>query len=79
MFSVNNTIPGQKHTIYTSNFSGSPEQGAVLYQVESLTQHIRIIAVFRYLTLVPAMNSSFIELEICEIGLVGEFIIYNRK
>ncbi|CAG2189960.1 Receptor-type tyrosine-protein phosphatase zeta,Tyrosine-protein phosphatase non-receptor type 7,Receptor-type tyrosine-protein phosphatase eta,Receptor-type tyrosine-protein phosphatase R,Tyrosine-protein phosphatase non-receptor type 5,Receptor-type tyrosine-protein phosphatase S,Receptor-type tyrosine-protein phosphatase beta,Receptor-type tyrosine-protein phosphatase O,Receptor-type tyrosine-protein phosphatase kappa,Receptor-type tyrosine-protein phosphatase delta,Receptor-type tyrosine-protein phosph len=67
---VNTTIPGLNHTIYTSNSSGSLEQGTVLYQVDSLTQHISIKAVFRYLTLVPAINSSFIGLEICEIGIV---------
>lgn len=77
MFSVNSTIMGRKHTIYASNSSEDLEKGTVLYHGESLPQNISINAIFRYLTFVPDNKSAVIELDICEIGIVGEYLIRN--
>ncbi|CAC5376552.1 PTPRT [Mytilus coruscus] len=68
---VNTTIKGLVHTIYASNSSREPEKGTVLYHGASLPQNISTNAVFRFLTFVPDTKSAVIELEICEIGIVG--------
>ncbi|XP_076111595.1 uncharacterized protein LOC143079627 [Mytilus galloprovincialis] len=68
---VNTTTKGLVHTIYASNSSVDPEKGTVLYHEESLPQHISTNAIFRYLTFVPDNKSAEMELEICEIGIVG--------
>ncbi|XP_063398426.1 uncharacterized protein LOC134683184 [Mytilus trossulus] len=68
---VNTTTQGRVHTIYASNSSGDPKEGTVLYHGEWLPQSISTNATVRYLTFVPDNKSSVIELDICEIGIVG--------
>lgn len=76
---MNTTTKGRVHTIYASNSSGDPAKGTVLYHGESLPQNISTNAIFRYLTFVPDNRSALLELEICEIGIVGEYLNRNLE
>lgn len=67
-----NTTKDGNHTIYASNASDLWENGTVLYRGESLPTVINVSAVFRYLTYVSRNQNKFSELEVCEIGIVGE-------
>lgn len=73
MFSVNTTTNGLMHRFYASNSSAEPEKGTVLYQGNFLPQNIKTYAVFRYLTYIPAIKTASVELEMCDIGIVGEY------
>ncbi|CAC5421897.1 Tyrosine-protein kinase receptor Tie-1,Tyrosine-protein kinase Shark,Melanoma receptor tyrosine-protein kinase,Ack-related non-receptor tyrosine kinase,Tyrosine-protein kinase ZAP-70,Vascular endothelial growth factor receptor 1,Receptor tyrosine-protein kinase erbB-4,Tyrosine-protein kinase SYK,Tyrosine-protein kinase Fer [Mytilus coruscus] len=68
---VNTTVKGFGHTIYASNSSGDPEKGTVLYRGASLPKNISTNSAFRYLTYIQPIESALVELEICEIGIVG--------
>lgn len=77
--SANTKINGSVYTIYASNSSGDPENGTVLYHWDSLSQKISTNTIFRYLIFVPDKKSAVIEIEMCEIGIVGEYFIQNVK
>ncbi|VDI25184.1 Hypothetical predicted protein [Mytilus galloprovincialis] len=68
---VNTTTNGLVHKIYASNSSAEPEKGTVLYQGKLLPQNIKTYAVLRYLTYIPAIKTASLELEMCDIGIVG--------
>ncbi|VDI55259.1 Hypothetical predicted protein [Mytilus galloprovincialis] len=65
------------HTIYTSNDSNTWESGTVLYNGTILPTEIHFDAVFRFLIYVPPVQNPTIELELCEIGIIGECILIN--
>ncbi|CAG2195954.1 unnamed protein product [Mytilus edulis] len=58
------------HTVYASNTSNTWNSGTVLYNGTYLPNEINFDAVFRVLTYVPPVHSPFIELELCEIGII---------
>lgn len=74
-FILENTALGGYHTIYASNTSDfSSENKTVIYKNESLANEIKIRAVFRYLSYISPNQSTNYSLNICEIGIVGEYI-----
>ncbi|CAG2210187.1 unnamed protein product [Mytilus edulis] len=68
---VHTTVNGLVHKIYASNQSDNVENETILYQGEILPRHISVYSVLRYLTYIVSIQSAKVELEICEIGIVG--------
>ncbi|VDI45795.1 receptor-type tyrosine-protein phosphatase T [Mytilus galloprovincialis] len=68
---VNSTSKGMGYTIYASNSSRDPEKGFCLSRGQHLPKNISTNSAFRYLTYMPSIKSESVELEICEIGIVG--------
>lgn len=60
------------HTVYASNNSNTWNSGTVLYNKTVLPSDIKFEAVFRYLTYVLSAQSQDTNLELCEIGIIGE-------
>lgn len=77
MFSVNSTVDSLGHQIYSSNSSGDPENENRLYRGGRLPPKITTRSAFRYLTYIPSVKTASAEIEICEIGIVGEY--WNRN
>lgn len=74
IFLVSSVIGGN-HTIYVSNSSSSSsENGTVVYSSETLPTDIIETTVFRYLTFEARFQEPNILIEICEIGIVGEWL-----
>ncbi|VDI33932.1 Hypothetical predicted protein [Mytilus galloprovincialis] len=69
-----NTTKDGNHIIYASNNSDLWKSGIVLYNNESSPTVISVNAVFRYLTYIYYIQNQFLELRVCEIGIVGEFL-----
>lgn len=76
-FLVNTLVNGLVHAVYASNHSDDPAMGSVLYQGGTLPRNISFNAAFRYLIFIPSIKNALLELEICEIGIVGEY--WNRN
>ncbi|VDH90184.1 receptor-type tyrosine-protein phosphatase A [Mytilus galloprovincialis] len=68
---VSSTSIGMGYTIYASNSSRDPEKGTVLSRGLHLPKNITTNFAFRYLTYMPSIKSASVDLEICEIGIVG--------
>lgn len=66
------------HTIYASNSSSTWKSGSILYKGKSLPTKVNFFEVLRYLTYELATQQPSVELELCEIGVIGEYFI-NRK
>lgn len=60
------------HIVYASNDSNTWKSGSVLYNGTFLPTELNFESVFRFLTYAPPVRFPFTELEICEIGIVGE-------
>lgn len=67
------------HTVYASNTSTFWKFGTILYKETSLPTEIHLNSVFRYLTYVPPVQRGTSELEVCEIGIVGECSFIDEK
>ncbi|CAG2228466.1 unnamed protein product [Mytilus edulis] len=59
------------HTVYTSNDSNTWTSGTVLYNGTILPTEIHFDAILQFLTYVPPVQNPTIELELCEIGIIG--------
>lgn len=70
---MNTSVNGLVHAVYASNHSDDPAKGTVLYQGGTLPRNISFNAAFRYLIILSSIKSALLELEICEIGIVGEY------
>lgn len=73
MFLVNSTVKSLGHTVYASNSSRDPEKENILYIGASLPNKITTNSSFRYVTYIASIKNALVELEICEIGIVGEY------
>lgn len=60
------------HTVYGSNDSNIWNSGIVLYNGTILPPEIKFQEVVRFLTYVPPVGIPFTNLELCEIGIIGE-------
>lgn len=69
-----NITDGGYHTVYVSNTSGVQENK--IYSNESVPSKISVNAVFRYLIYKHLQKGEKNCLEVCEIGIVGEY--FNR-
>lgn len=74
---LTNATKDGNHTVCASNTSAFLENGTVLYNGESCPTEINFNAVFRFLTYVIQVQSTSNELEVCEIGIVGECFYHN--
>lgn len=61
------------HTVYASNESNTWNNGTVLYNGTLLPTDLNFESVFRFLTYVPLVGEQSTELELCEIGIIGEY------
>lgn len=69
------------HIVYASNTSSSWKNGTVLHKGKALPAEVNFFTVFRYLTFEPLHlpQQPFVILELCEIGVIGEFFLYLNK
>lgn len=75
---MNTTTKSLEHTVYASNYSRGPEKGNLLYRGAHLPNRISTNSACKYLTYIPSIKRAVLELEICEIGIVGEYLIRNE-
>lgn len=67
------------HIVFASNNSNVWNTGTVLYNGTDLPTTINFHAVCRYLTFIHSIKTQTSNLEICEIGIVGEFFFSIKQ